>query len=93
MPIRVGTPISVKPTTIAGHVHFFYHDLVATTGVPDLPFAGGSYRPNNDGRLLRHGDEIKIPKEFACRVITGPNNNNKGRKSRQGDKFPKEVET
>ena len=42
---------------------------------------------------LRHGDEIKIPKEFAYRVITGPNNNNEGRKSRQGDKFPKEVET
>ena len=24
---------------------FFYHDLVATTEVPDLPFAGGSHRP------------------------------------------------
>ena len=42
---------------------------------------------------LRHGDEIKISKEFSCRVITGPNNNNKGRRSIQGDKFPKEVET
>ena len=29
----------------------------------------------------RHGDEIKIPKEFACRVIIGPNNNKKARKS------------
>ena len=42
---------------------------------------------------LRHGNGKKIPKEFACRFITGPNNNNKVRKSRQGNKFPKEVET
>ena len=26
---------------------FFYQELVATTGVPDLPFAGGSHRPKN----------------------------------------------
>ena len=26
-------------------VLFFYHGLVATTGVPDLPFPGGSHRP------------------------------------------------
>ena len=51
------------------------------------------YKTNNDGRLLRHGDKIKIAKQFACRDITGPNNNNKGRESRQGDKIPKEVET
>ena len=50
------------------------------------------YRTNNDERLLRHGDKIKIPKEFAWRVIRGPNNNNKGRKSRHGDKFPKKIE-
>ena len=24
---------------------FFYQDLAATAGVPDLPFAGGSHRP------------------------------------------------
>ena len=29
---------------------FFYQDLVATTGVPDLPFAGGSHRQG--GHLL-----------------------------------------
>ena len=26
---------------------FFYQDLVATTGVPDIPFAVGSHRPKN----------------------------------------------
>ena len=26
---------------------FLYQDMVATPGVPDLPFAGGSQRPKN----------------------------------------------
>ena len=48
---------------------------------------------DHDWRLLRQrlGDEIKIPKQFACWAITGPKNNNEGRESRQEDKFPKDL--
>ena len=34
------------PALVEGRI-FFYQDLVATTGVTDLPFEGGSHRPKN----------------------------------------------
>ena len=46
--------IIVFVESVPEHEMFFlYQDLVATTGVPDLPFAGGSHRPKNFKNLKR----------------------------------------
>ena len=55
---------------------FFYQDWVATTGVPDLPFAGGSHRPKNlKNPKQKNKKKIIIPTlihTFAYTLLRAP---------------------
>ena len=44
---------------------FFYQELVATTGVPDLPFAGDSHRP----KTLKNPKKKKKKKESSTHTL------------------------